>query len=84
MSVLCPVCKETLYLKVEVTQTFSIKEIGMTDVIIEDMVDQDKMFHLFCLKCNFQGWVDEYYDEIAGIHKLFNRKGKLKCTCSSK
>ena len=84
MSAKCPRCSQPLYLVVVVTKIFSIKDISVNDVFADEEVDSEKTFQLKCIDCNFQGWLDEYHMEDADVTRLFDKEGKLTCTCSSK
>jgi len=84
MSAKCPRCSQPLYLKVIVTEVFSIKDISINDVFVEEPVDSSRSLQLKCMDCDFAGWLDDYHVEAAGVKRLFDKKGKLICTCSLK
>jgi hypothetical protein len=71
MSTPCPICKGILHLSVKTDHIFTVKEVGLNDVIPEEKVDEKKRAILFCDKCKFRGWLDDYHEAASGIIRLF-------------
>jgi hypothetical protein len=68
----CPRCnKPDLFLKIDYTYTFSIKEVGTEDVIPEEKLDEDSVKYMYCMTCGWTGWGDDYWETKEGLVHLF-------------
>lgn len=69
--ILCPNCnKDPLYLNINQTLVFTIREMTLTDVAIDEKIDEEGRKILECLGCGWRGWVDDYHEAKNGIIKL--------------
>jgi hypothetical protein len=82
MAIECPRCKHPLFVEIVSTQVFSAEEITVTDVRIGERVDEKLEYVLRCMNCKFSGWANEYRHEMGGARTLFDKDGKITCTCS--
>lgn len=69
----CAKCnKGFLLLKIKHTHIFSLKDIGIEDVIPEQKVDAEGTKYLECMFCGWRGWIDEYWQMKEGVIPLFD------------
>ena len=69
----CPKCnKGFLFLVIEHKHIFSVKDIGTEDIIPDEKVDAEGKKYLECMKCNWTGWTDQYFEVKEGIIPLFS------------
>jgi hypothetical protein len=52
---------------------FSVKEVGLIDVVPGDKMDEEKFYVLRCMNCHWGGWVDEYHEAVNNIIRLFKK-----------
>lgn len=83
MSAECPRCKQPLFLEVYTTQVLSVENIDVETLSAGQEVERDRTMQLVCMNCDFKGWIDDYHIESLGVHKLFDKEGKLQCKCCS-
>lgn len=69
----CPKCKKGfLFLKIEHTYVFSLKDVGTEDVIPKEKIDTEGRKYLECMSCGWRGWTQEYWEIKEGIIPLFD------------
>lgn len=73
--VICPRCnKAPLLLVIKDKHVFSIKDIGLRDIIPLEKIDVERIEILECGICNWRGGVEEYNECKNGLVPLFTTK----------